>query len=105
MLHVVSRFRVIVAVSLCLGGCGDRTPAAPPDPLEGLVTEVRTEGSAVVAFTLDTELEKIEVLIDPARDYGFDLNHLKEHRDLKQPVLVALERRDGGEYAVSIDDA
>jgi hypothetical protein len=100
---------IALLFALTLVACGAPAQKARPVALrpgvEGLITEIRTEGRAVVAFTLDSKVEQTEVLIDPARDYGFDLNHLKEHRDLMQPVRVTVEERKGGLYAVSIDDA
>ena len=80
-------------------------PSPPPDPLTGVVTEVVVRGGEVTAFAVRADATTHEILIDPATDYGFDLHHLEEHRETGDPVVVDLERRDDGAYAVSIDDA
>jgi hypothetical protein len=61
-------------------------------------------GSAVRAFTVDSGEREVEVRIDPAVDYGFDLVHLREHQQTGDPVLCTVESRDGSLYALVIAD-
>ena len=81
-------------------------PSPLPDPLTGVVTKVSAvRGGDVIALAVRAGQETYEVLIDPARDYGFDLHHLEEHRETGDPVRVDVEQRRDGAYAVSIEDA
>jgi hypothetical protein len=84
------------------GGTGDA--AAPPRDAEGYVVAVAGEGSDVPSFTLQVGTEEYEVLIDPAIDYGFDLAHLRDHQRSSEPVRCVLEQREGGTYALRIED-
>lgn len=43
--------------------------------------------------------------IDPDRDYGFDLHHLVEHMDRREPIAVKLNERDGRIYVEKISDS
>jgi hypothetical protein len=56
-------------------------------------------------MVVESEKLTLEVMIDPTRDYGFNLNHLYEHLDTGDPVHVPLEQRDGTAYAAEIEDA
>ena len=98
---------LLLAVACSAEPAGDAQPRPnpPPDPLTGVVTEVVVRDGAVTAIDVRAEGATHEILIDPARDYGFDLHHLEEHRETGDPVLVDLEQRADGAYAVSIDDA
>lgn len=95
----------IVAAVLSISGCGKDEPPPPPSVLRGVITEVTMDGAKVSAFSLEAGEERYEILIDPARDYGFDLTHLNEHRDTGDPVRVRLTQREEGLFAVRIDDA
>jgi hypothetical protein len=59
----------------------------------------------VTGFDLDAAGESYQILIDPARDYGFDLAHLREHQSTGDPVRVRLQQREEALYALRIDDA
>lgn len=92
-------------VALVVSGCGKEAPA-PPMALTGVITEVAAgTGGKVTGFDLDAAGESHEILIDPARDYGFDLTHLYEHQSSGDPVRVRLQQRDRALYALRIDDA
>lgn len=96
---------------LSLGACGDDPPPAEeipavPNPATGVVTHVESEGIGnVTGFTLMTSGRSYEFNIDPDLDYGFDLDHLNEHRVSAEPVVVEHEERDGSLVALSIEDA
>lgn len=92
-------------VALVASGCGQEAPP-PPAALIGVITEITAEdGGEVTGFDLDAGEESYEILIDPARDYGFDLSHLYEHQTTEDPVRVQLQQREEALYALRIDDA
>lgn len=92
-------------VALGVSACSKEAPA-PPTVLTGVITEVAAgTGGKVTGFDLDASGESYEILIDSARDYGFDLTHLYEHQSTGDPVRVRLQQRDAALYALRIDDA
>lgn len=115
-LKTVKSFKVIALaclIALLVAACGDdEAPsnaggkADTPDQVTGLITEVEAHmGKHVTAFTLESEEgESYDISIASKVDYGFNLKHLIEHRDKKDPVSVTLEERSGTLYALSIDD-
>lgn len=99
---------VVLLVGVAASGCGKETPPTPPAPtaLTGVITEIMAgDGGQVTGFDLNAAGESYEILIDPGRDYGFDLNHLREHESTGDPVRVRLRQRDEALYALRIDDA
>ena len=115
----MSGMRALILLLVLTAGCvqgqprdaSTPAPTATPEedptvdlPVTGLVTEVDREGKAVVGFVVDADGSEVEILIDPERDYGFDLRHLEEHRDMGDPVAVEIEVRGNELYAVSIED-
>ena len=88
-------------------GCGEEsgTPGSSPAQLTGLITEIEPERGTPEKFLLEADGQGYEVQIDPARDYGFDLVHLREHQRDVWPVRCRLEERDGVLYALEIVDA
>ena len=89
---------------LLLFSCSDDAPTGTPSQLEGTITEVEVEDDLVTAFEIETADGEETVLIDPERDYGFDLLHLEEHAETGDPVLVDVESDDGDLVAVTIED-
>ncbi|HVM11167.1 MAG TPA: hypothetical protein VM638_01645 [Actinomycetota bacterium] len=87
-----------------VGGCAPDV-ADLPQPLEGKVIEVRREGADIAGFTVSGDDVEEEILIDREHDYGFDLNHLEEHRRTGDPVRVRWAQRGDRAYAVTIEDA
>jgi hypothetical protein len=106
-----ARMRTILLAGLVLltACAGEASPNAEPTPapqkVTGLITELRSEGGRFVSMVIETRQATHEILIDPARDYGFGLDHLQVHADDRLPVFVEVEERDGALYAVSILDA
>jgi hypothetical protein len=101
-----------LAVVLALGTACSSQPGthtiSEPVPLgdvTGLITELHFNGDQLQSFVLETREDSYEILIDPERDYGFNLKHLTSHRDQELPVLVETETRNGAHYAVAILDA
>ncbi len=89
---------------MALIACAGDEPA--PTELTGVILEIESEGlDDVRSFTLRSEGETYEILIDPELDYGFPLSHLNSHRATADPVVVDLEERDGELFALSIEDA
>jgi hypothetical protein len=101
--------RSLVALGLLVGlvvpGCRQKEPL-PPSVLTGVITEISTgTGGEVTGFELGAVGKAYRILIDPERDYGFDLTHLYEHQTTGDPVRVRLQQRDDALYALRIDDA
>ena len=95
------------AAGCVLAGCaaGGDDPEPPPSELTGVITRVEGQGDEVTAFTLEAGLQRYRVRIDPLRDYGFPLSHLREHERDGQPVRCELDERAGELYALTIEDA
>ncbi len=86
--------------------CGGSERAPPPERVTGPIMEIgRGDAGAIESFTVREDGRTFRILIDPQRDYGFDLEHLEDHRTSELPVRVRLEQRNGGLYAAEILDA
>jgi hypothetical protein len=96
-----------LAISSCGGSESSGVEAAtpPPDRITGVITELRFEGDALQEFEVETLQDTYSIFIDPERDYGFNLGHLRSHKRGQIPVDVTLEVRGGDLYAVDILDA
>jgi len=104
-----ARMRIVPLLLLAAVACSSEPPAAgPAAPTEvtGEITAIaRGRDGRIAAFTVDAGGRRHEIRIDAERDYGFDLEHLEEHRATGDPVRVTLADRDGRLYAVEILDA
>ena len=105
------RALLIVLSGALLAGCGgagddgeSTEPAATPSELTGVIVDIRGQGRDVSSFTLQSGGEGYEIRIAADVDYGFDLSHLREHESSMLPVRCRFERRQGGLYALAIDD-
>ena len=77
-----------------------------PEELTGPIIDIDSEGLGDVrSFTVKSDEQTYEILIDPQVDYGFPMGHLNEHRLSGAPVRVELLERDGRLFALSILDA
>lgn len=81
------------------------TACSPGARIEGTITDVEGHGGRVSAITVRTAGGPQRILIDPGRNYGFDLAHLKVHQTEKLPVKVKVKDRGGNKVALDIDDA
>ena len=102
----------MLVVGLVLAASCSSTPPSEqsppvPDEVTGTITGVeRGDAGEIAAFTVSGNGgPSYEISIDPARDYGFDLEHLVEHQTTGDPVIVTTEDRDGTAYALQIIDA
>jgi hypothetical protein len=70
-----------------------------------VITEVKRAQGEITGLTVDAGAESYVIEIDPEREYGFDLEHLEEHRRTGDPVRVDLKDRNGRLVALTIVDA
>lgn len=99
------RLAAILLVPILLAPACSSEPEAPAE-VTGLISAIeRSDRGPVIGFTVDADGQRYRIRIDRERDYGFDLEHLEEHRAQDLPVRVTLEQRDDGLFAVTIEDA
>lgn len=70
----------------------------------GTIVDVQSTSGEVRSFTLRNDGELVDISIADDVDYGFDLDHLKEHLASGAPVRCTLEERGGRLYALTILD-
>lgn len=88
-----------------VAGCSKESPPAPR-VLTGVITQIAAGAAGeVTGFDLRAGGKPYNILIEPGRDYGFDLNHLYEHESTGDPVRVRLRSENEALFAVQIDDA
>lgn len=73
--------------------------------LTGEVIEVEPAEGDVESFVVEQDGSRYRLLIGDDVEYGFDLDHLREHMEAGDPVRVTSEQRADGATALSIDDA
>jgi multidrug efflux pump subunit AcrA (membrane-fusion protein) len=96
--------RSVVILLLLAAACASE-PVVPAE-VTGLITAVeRSDRGTITAFTVEDDGEAYDIRIDLGRDYGFDLEHLEEHRAQELPVRVTIEQRGDDAFAVEILDA
>jgi hypothetical protein len=99
------RSALALLLVLCVSCGGEARPKAPAE-VTGRITAIERDGAgSITAFEVEDDEGPYRILIDPGRDYGFDLEHLVVHRDQELPVMVRLEDRAGDLYAIEILDA
>ena len=95
---------LLVALAGGCGGAGDGPDA--PTVVEGMIVSLEHDAGTLRSFTVraaDGETHELFVADDVA--YGFDLNHLRQHRAEGAPVRCDVEERDGRLVALTIEDA
>ena len=83
-----------------LAACGEST-----NEVTGVVSEVDSAGlTDVNGFTVRSQDETFDFVVDSNTELSFPPAHLNEHRISGEPVRVTYEERDGELYAVSVED-
>ncbi len=94
---------LLLCLALGLASCSSREGSLR---VTGVVVEIESSGLArVEQFTLQEEGRRVTILVDEETEFAFAPSHLNEHRARGEPVAVEVEKREGGLYAVSVDDA
>ena len=107
-MRVVLALAVVAGVLLAgCGGGGDTEPAeGAPTDVAGLIVETTREDGRVAGFTLETDAGmRYDIAVEDDLAYGFQLEHLEQHRRDRIPVRCLLEERAGKLVALSIVDA
>ena len=94
---------MLVTVLAALAGCGGNSD--PPTLIEGRVVSLEYEDARLRSFTVDAGGERHELYITRDVSYGFDLDHLRQHREDGAPVRCDVEERGGRLVALTIEDA
>ena len=90
---------------LALVGLASCSSAEGSRRVTGVVVEIESSGlTRVKQFTLQNEGGRVTILVDKETEFAFAPSHLNEHRATGQPVTVEVEKREGGLYAVSVED-
>ncbi len=90
----------VIIGSLALVACGETS-----GEVTGVVTELDSKGlTHVDGFTVRSDDETFEFVVDSGTKLEFPPAHLNEHRVSGEPVTVTYEERDGELYAVSVED-
>ena len=107
------RFLAVVVAAVLLAGCGGDPEPSDAEPqagsrlesVTGVITTIDPPEGDVESFIIDSDdAGRVEVLIDPEVDYGFDLHHLHEHLESGDPVIVDLDARGAVLFATAIED-
>ncbi len=76
-----------------------------PTEITGVIVSIEPAEGDIESFVLEEDDgDAHEVLIAEDVDYGFDLQHLHDHHETEDPVVVTTESRDGALVATSIED-
>jgi hypothetical protein len=100
----------VVAAALLLVGAacaGDDAVSSAddvPSEVTGLITSIIPSQGTIESFTIESDDTSYEIKIAEDVDYGFDLEHLREHLADELPVKVTVEDRQGAAVATSIED-
>ncbi len=93
---------------LALPGCGGDAASETGGRrvIVGIVATVEATSLVdVESFTVRSDGETFEILIDPDVTYAFPPEHLRAHAIGSEPVRVEVEERSDDLYALSIEDA
>lgn len=103
----VCRAAALAGVLLALVACGSgEDERAAASVVEGTIVSLEYDAGRLRSFTLtDVEGETHEISVADDVSYGFDLDHLREHRAAGEPVRCDVEERDGKLVALTIEDA
>lgn len=93
--------RYALAVLVLLAACTQAEP--PPSEVIGVITAIEGDIGAITVVEDGGGEYRIGIAGDV--EYGFDLQHLREHEATGDPVRVRLEERGDDLVGLSIDDA
>lgn len=82
---------VVLGFVFCSSSCSAVSPhdtSRDDATLEGLVSELDLRAGIL---SLEACGQTFRLSIDPDRDFGFDLQHLRDHIDSKEGVIVRLD--------------
>jgi hypothetical protein len=100
---------LLTLLAMGCGGSSDPTPTADASEVElhGVITEVfpHDPGREPTRFALQTSSGLETIHLRTGFQYGFPLQHLREHARTQDPVAVVAETDAGNLYALSIADA
>lgn len=95
----------VLLLAVAAGCGGDGGPDAPT-VVEGTIVSLHDEAGSLRSFTVRAgDGQTHEVFVADDVSYGFDLEHLRQHRADGAPVRCDVEERDGRLVAVTIEDA
>ena len=101
----MARCLVAAGLALVLVGCTTGERDGAPSLLTGTIVTLERDAEGISAFTLRSGSKTYRVEIAREIAYGFDLEHLEQHRVLGQRVRCRLDERDGRLVATAIFDA
>ncbi|MBD0348377.1 MAG: hypothetical protein ICV59_04420 [Thermoleophilia bacterium] len=100
----VRRAAALAAALATLAACGS-DGSDVPETVAGTIVSLEYEGGLLRSFTVrDGGGETHELFVDGDVSYGFDLDHLRQHRADGAPVRCDVERRNGELIALTIED-
>jgi hypothetical protein len=101
------RFAVVALLLVGAACAGDDAVSSAdevPSEVTGLITSIVPSQGDIESFTLEEDGTSYEIKIADDVDYGFDLEHLREHLEAEDPVVVTVEDREGAAVATAIED-
>lgn len=102
----VRRAAALTVLAALLAACGGDGGSDAPAVVEGTIVSLEYSAGSLRSFTVRApDGETREVFVADDVSYGFDLDHLREHRADAEPVRCDVEERDGKLVAITIEDA
>ncbi len=95
----------MAALATACGGASEAHERDSPSVVTGLISSLEESEGRIRSLTVASGEHSFELRIADDVNYGFDLQHLKEHRARALPVRCTVEERGGDLYALSIADA
>lgn len=93
----------LALILMLLAACSQ--PEEAPRRVVGVIDSIQGDGAISGIAVVEDDGDRYEIAIAGDVEYGFDLEHLREHEATGDPVDVRLEERGDDLVALSIDDA
>ena len=95
-----ARVTALAAVLVLVAGCGGTSTSGDsgdeaPREVTGRIMKIERTNGRISALDITSDGKSYRVVVAPDIDYGFDLEHLKQHRSQHLPVRCPLEQRGG----------